>query len=264
MSTEKQIVGETTALSLEAIRDWLIKTTRTFIEFAIVLSLLCLALFIINFLHLPLYVSLLIVFVISAVLFIMLIKIAIENIVYHHLKKSIWGQFVVYLVGVVISAQSYLWAANEINRIFLVNPNALALTLTSLTAVQFLKYTIIALLSSYFIAIGLYFYYRYAGGKTLEANPIDNAKPLSKKVMLGVVFVIITMLCLLTIGKVSKYSDVIIQAFALKVDFSRYSTCTGKDFESIEGVLFLSASDILVAKEIAPMRWEFKKVKCEP
>ena len=82
--------------------------------------------------------------------------------------------------------------------------------------------------------------------------------------MLGVVFVIITMLCLLTIGKVSKYSDVIIQAFALKVDFSRYSTCTGKDFESIEGVLFLSASDILVAKEIAPMRWEFKKVKCEP
>ena len=159
MSTEKQIVGETTALSIEAIRDWLIKTTRTFIEFAIVLSVLCLALFVINFLHLPLYASLLIVFAISTVLFIMLIKIAIENIVYQYVKKSIWGQVVVYLIGVVISAQSYLWAANEINRIFLVNPNALALTLTSLTAIQFLKYTIIALLSSYFIAIGLYFYY---------------------------------------------------------------------------------------------------------
>ena len=264
MSTDERKSSDTPALSLDAIRDWLIKTTRTFIEFAIVLSLLCLALFVINFLHLPLYASLLIVFAISAVLFIMLIKIAIENIVYQHLKKSIWGQVVVYLVGVVISAQSYLWAANEINRIFLVNPNALALTLTSLTAIQFLKYTIIALLSSYFIAIGLYFYYKYAEGKTVKADLSGDAKPLSKKVMLGVVFVITVMLCLLTIGKVTKYSDVIIQAFALKVDFSSYSTCIGADFEDIEGVLFLSASDILVAKEVAPMQWVFKKVKCEP
>lgn len=264
MNTDKPKSTDTTELSLAAVRDWLIKTTKTFIEFAIVLSILCLGLFGISFLNLPLYVSLLIVFIICAALFIMLIMIAIENIVYQYLKKSIWGQIVVYLLGVIISAQSYLWAANEINRIFLVNPNALALTLTSLTAIQFLKYTIIALLSSYFIAIGLYFYYKYIGGKAVKDNVSGDAKPLSKKVMLGVVFVITIMACLLTIGKVSKYSEVIIQAFALQVDFSSYSTCKGKDFENIDGVLFLSASDILVAKEIEPMKWEFNKVKCEP
>ena len=264
MSTEKQTPKDTPALSINAIRDWLIKTTRTFIEFAIVLSILCLALFVINFFHLPLYVSLLIVFAISAVLFIMLIKIAIENIVYQHFKKSIWGQVVVYLLGILISAESYLWAANEINRIFLVNPNALALTLTSLTAVQFFKYAILALLSSYFIAIGLYFYYKYADDKAIKATLNSDTKPLTKKVILGVIFVITIALCLSSIGKVTKYSDIIIQAFALKVDFSSYSTCTGDNFDNIEGVLFLSASDILVAKEIAPMQWEFKKVKCEP
>ena len=175
-----------------------------------------------------------------------------------------WGQVVVYLLGLVISGQSYLWAANEINRIFLVNPNALALTLTSLTAIQFLKYTIIALLGSYFIAIGLYFYYKHANSKALNDKVGGDSKPLSKKVVLGVIFGITIALCLLSIGKVTKYSDVIIQAFALKVDFSSYSTCTGDDFDNIEGVLFLSASDILVAKETAPMQWEYKKVKCEP
>ena len=263
MSTDKQTSKETPALSLETIRDWLIKTTRTFIEFAIVLSLLCLALFVIDFLHLPLYISLLIIFTIFVVLFIMLIKIAIENIVYQHFKKSIWGQVVVYLLGVVISAQSYLWAANEINRIFLVNPNALALTLTSLTAIQFLKYTIIALLSSYFIGIGLYFYYKCVSDKAIKNNPSGNAKSLTKKMILGVIFVITIALCL-SMDKVTRYSDVIIQAFALKVDFSSYANCKGSEFDNIEGVLFLSASDVLVAKRTAPMQWQFKQVKCEP
>ena len=264
MSTDKQTSKDIPALSLETIRDWLIKTTRTFIEFAIVLSLLCLALFVIDFLHLPLYASLSIVFIISAALFILLIKIAIENIVYQHFKKSIWGQVVVYLLGVVISAQSYLWAANEINRIFLVNPNALALTLTSLTAIQFLKYTIIALLSSYFIGIGLYFYYKCVSDKAIKNNPSGNAKSLTKKMILGVIFVITVALCLLSMDKVTRYSDVIIQAFALKVDFSSYANCKGSEFDNIEGVLFLSASDVLVAKRTAPMQWQFKQVKCEP
>lgn len=250
--------------NIDDIREWLIRTTKTFTIFAFVLSGLCLTLILTNVLHLPIYVSYLIVFVISAVLFMLLIKIAIENIVYKYLKKSIWGQVIVYLLGVIISAQSYLWAANEINRIFLVNPNALALTLTSLTAIQFFKYTIIVLLGSYFIAIGLYFFYRYFEDETVQNASIGHPKQLSKKVTLGALFVITVVVCLLTVGKISKYSDVIIQAFALKVDFSSYSTCTGEDFNDIDGVIFLSASDILVAKKMKSMTWEFKKVSCEP
>ena len=65
-------------------------------------------------------------------------------------------------------------------------------------------------------------------------------------------------------SNISKYSDALIQAFALKIDFYSHSTCTGDDFEDIEGVLFLSASDILVAKKVGSMAWAFKKVKCEP
>ena len=250
--------------AIDKIRDWLVRTTRTFTKFAFILTGLILALFITNFLHLSIYLSYLIVFAIAAVLFIMLIMIAIENIVYRHLKKSIWGQVVVYLLGILISAQSYLWAANEINRIFLVNPGALALTLTSLTAVQVFKYTIIALLSSYFIAIGWYFFYKYSNSKATDNVPISDPKQLSKKVILGALFVITVMVCLLVVGRITKHGDVMIQAFALKVDFSSYYTCTGEDFEDIEGVLFLSASDILVAKKVEPMMWEFKKVKCEP
>lgn len=264
MSTEKQRFTATPELSSEVIRSWLIKTTKTFTTFAFILSGLCLTLFVINFLHLPLYVSYAIVFAISAILFILLIRIAIENIVYQYLKKSIWGQVVVYLLGIIISLQSYLWAANEINRIFLVNPNAFALTLTSLTAIQFFKYAIIALLSSYFIAIGLYFFYRHFDDKTIDDNSASAPRPLSKKVILGVMFVITLMVCLLAVGKVTKYSDVIIQAFALKVDFSSYSICTGDDFEGVDGVLFLSASDILVAKKTDLRQWEFKQVKCVP
>tara|TARA_R100000935_G_scaffold419_1_gene1312 strand:+ start:1656 stop:1802 length:147 start_codon:yes stop_codon:yes gene_type:complete len=45
---------------------------------------------------------------------------------------------------------------------------------------------------------------------------------------------------------------------------SNHYTCTGDDFKNIEGILFLSANDILVAKKVSAMEWEFKQVKCEP
>ena len=86
---------------------------------------------------------------------------------------------------------------------------------------------------------------------------------MSKKVLSGIAFVFIIGISLIAASNISKYSDALIQAFALKIDFYSYSTCTGNDFEDIEGVLFLSASDILVAKKVSSMQWAFKKVKCE-
>ncbi|MBU5615545.1 hypothetical protein KPY62_00220 [Psychrobacter sp. TAE2020] len=271
-------------VNLNSIRDWLIRTTQIFAKFAIILIALALALLLANALNRPLYISYLIVGMIAAVLFIMLIMIAIENIVYRYLKNSVCGQIIIYLLVALMSVSSYLWATGEINRIFQVNPSNLALTSTLLTAIEFFKYCIIILLSSYFIAIGLYFLYRDSDNQA--ANNVDNSdvsngnagksnvdatsatnqstKKLTSKLLSGVLFALTVMLCLLAVGRISKYSDVMIQAFAVNIDFYSYHTCTGKDFENIEGVLFLSASDILVAKKTGAMTWQFNKVKCEP
>lgn len=271
-------------VNLNSIRDWLIRTTQIFAKFAIILIAFALALLLANALNRPLYISYLIVGMIAAVLFIMLIMIAIENIVYRYLKNSVCGQIIIYLLVALMSVSSYLWATGEINRIFQVNPSNLALTSTLLTAIEFFKCCIIILLSSYFIAIGLYFLYRDSDNQA--ANNVDNSdvsngnagksnvdatsatnqstKKLTSKLLSGVLFALTVMLCLLAVGRISKYSDVMIQAFAVNIDFYSYHTCTGKDFENIEGVLFLSASDILVAKKTGAMTWQFNKVKCEP
>ncbi|WP_218689720.1 hypothetical protein [Psychrobacter sp. BF1] len=276
-------------VNLDSIRDWLIRTTQIFAKFAIILIALALALLLANALNRPLYISYLIVGMIAAVLFIMLIMIAIENIVYQYLKNSVCGQIIIYLLVALMSVSSYLWATGEINRIFQVNPSNLALTSTLLTAIEFFKYSIITLLSGYFIAIGLYFLYRDSDNQA--PNSADNSavsngnaashnvsngnidatsatnqstKKLTSKLLSGVLFALTVMLCLLAVGRISKYSDVMIQAFAVNIDFYSYHTCTGKDFENIEGVLFLSASDMLVAKKTGAMSWQFNKVKCEP
>ncbi|TXD98034.1 hypothetical protein ES754_03530 [Psychrobacter frigidicola] len=261
---KKATVTSETKINIDTIREWLIRTTRMFARFALILAVLGTALVSSIRLHLPFYLSYAIVLIISAVLFIMLVIISIENIVYKYLKKSIWGQIVIYLLVALISALSYLWAIGEINRIFLVDASNLALTSTLLTAIQFFKYAVMALLSSYFIAIGLYFFYRKSDSKVINSASTSDSKQLNKKIIPGVLFVVTVVACLLSVGKISKYSDTMIQAFALKVDFYSYHTCTGADFKDIEGVLFLSASDILVAKKVEPMTWEFKKVKCEP
>ncbi|MFZ2552993.1 hypothetical protein, partial [Psychrobacter urativorans] len=160
-------------VNLNSIRDWLIRTTQIFAKFAIILIALALALLLANALNRPLYISYLIVGMIAAVLFIMLIMIAIENIVYQYLKNSVCGQIIIYLLVALMSVSSYLWATGEINRIFQVNPSNLALTSTLLTAIEFFKYSIITLLSGYFIAIGLYFLYRNSDNQA--TNSTDNS-----------------------------------------------------------------------------------------
>ncbi|WP_352337619.1 hypothetical protein [Psychrobacter sp. 16-MNA-CIBAN-0192] len=261
-STEKRVTGNN-KVTINTIREWLIHTTQLFARFAIILAGLGVALFVSVIAHLPVYVSYAIVLLVAAVLFIMIIMISIENIVYKTLKKSIWGQIVLYLLVAFISAQSYLWSIGEINRIFLVDPSNLALTSTALTAIQFFKYAIMALLSSYFIAIGLYFFYQFSENVAMPSVAQYEARTFRKKIGSGAFFVLTVTICLLVAGHLSKYSDGIVQDFAVKIDFYGHYTCTGADFNNIEGVLFLSASDILVAKKIES-EWIFKKVRCEP
>ena len=258
MSIDEKTPVETPKVTIDAVREWLIQTTRLFAKFAIILLIVGSGLILSFALHLPLYVSYSLVLLIAAVLFIMLIMVSIKNIVYLYLKTSVWGQIVLYLLVGLLSARAYLWAIREVNRIFLVDPSNLALTTSVLTGIFFFKYAIMALLGSYLIAIGLYFYI-----KQIDKSAINNRQPLGKKVLSGIAFVFITSISLVAAGNVSRYSDVLIQAFALKIDFYSHYTCTGEDFQNIEGVLFLSASDVLVAKEIESMKWAFKKVKCE-
>lgn len=258
MSIDEKKPVETPKVTIDAVREWLIQTTRLFAKFAMILLTLGSALVVSFALHLPLYVSYSLVLLVAAVLFIMLIMVSIKNIVYLYLKTSVWGQIVLYLLVGLLSARAYLWAIGEVNRIFLVDPSNLALTTSVLTGIFFFKYAIMALLGSYLIAIGLYFYI-----KQTDKSATNNRQFLGKKVLSGIAFVLITSISLVAAGNVSRYSDVLIQAFALKIDFYSHYTCTGEDFQNIEGVLFLSASDVLVAKEIEPMTWVFKKVKCE-
>lgn len=258
MSIDEQKTLDTSKVTVDTVRDWLIQTTQLFAKFAIILIILGSALIVSFMLHLPPYVSYTLVLLIAAVLFIMLIVVSIKNIVYLYLKSSIWGQIVLYLLVALISARAYLWAVGEVNRIFLVDPSNLALTTSVLTGIAFFKHAIMALLGSYLIAIGLYFYIEQT-----EKLAINNRQPLDKKILSGIAFVFIISMSLFVAGHISKNSDVLIQALALKIDFYSHYTCTGEDFQDIEGVLFLSASDILVAKKVSSMQWAFKKVKCE-
>ncbi|MDE4454157.1 hypothetical protein [Psychrobacter sp. DAB_AL62B] len=259
MSIDDKKPADTSKVTVDAVREWLIQTTRLFAKFAIILLILGGALLLSFALHLPIYVSYSLVLLIAAVLFIMLIMVSIKNIVYLYLKTSIWGQIVLYLLVALISAHAYLYAIGEVNRIFLVDPSNLALTTSVLTGIVFFKYAIMALLGSYLIAIGLYFYI-----KQTDKSAVNNRQPLGKKMLTGIAFVFITSISLVTAGHISKYSDALIKAFALKIDFYSHYTCTGDDFRDVEGVLFLSASDILVAKKVDSMEWKFKNVKCEP
>ena len=259
MSIDEQKTLDTSKVTVDAVGEWLTQTTRLFAKFAIMLIILGGALVLSFALHLPLYVPYSLILLIAAVLFIMLIMVSIKNIVYLYLKTSIWGQIVLYLLVALLSARAYLYAIGEINRIFLVDPSNLALTTSVLTGIVFFKYAIMALLGSYLIAIGLYFYI-----KQTDKSAINNRQPLGKKLLSGIAFVFIMGISLVTAGHISKNSDALIQALALKVDFYSHYTCTGEDFQDIEGVLFLSASDILVVKKVGVMEWEFKKVNCEP
>lgn len=259
MNSNEQKMLDTPKVTVDAVREWLIQTTRLFAKFAIMLLIIGSALALSIALRLPPYMSYSLILMVAAVLFIMLIMVSIKNIVYLYLKSRIWGQIVVYLLVALLSARAYLWAIGEVNRIFLVDPSNLALTTSVLTGIMFFKYAIMALLGSYLIAIGLYFYI-----KQTDRSALDNRQPLSKKVLSGSAFVFIIGISLVAASNISKYSDALIQAFALKIDFYAHYTCTGDDFKNIDGVLFLSASDILVAKKTAPMQWQYKKVKCEP
>ncbi|MEN2751151.1 hypothetical protein AAIR29_05825 [Psychrobacter sp. FBL11] len=254
-----------TPISLDAIRTWLIATTRLFARFAAILIVLAGALIASFLLHLPLIVSYGLILSISAVLFIMLIMMSIKNIVYLYLKSSVWGQIVLYLLVALISARSYLWAIGAINRIFLVDPSNLALTTTVLTAIVFFRYAVMILLATYLLAIGLYFYVRQKDGAQNSDRQKLATKILAKKLYAGAAFVVIVGLSVIAAGNISKYSDQMIQAFAIHIDFYTHHACINDDkgMKDSDGILFLSARDILVAKKAGPMQWQYQHVRCQ-
>ena len=141
----------------EQIKQWIGRTTIMLARFALLLGLLLSALWIASLINAPNIIEHLLGLAVFIVLFVMVVMLSIDNFVYRYLKASVWGQIVLYSLVALVSSQSYLWAAGEVNRIFKVDPSVLGLTLTSMTALRFFEYTVAALLGSYGIAICFYF-----------------------------------------------------------------------------------------------------------
>lgn len=266
MSINEPQSTESQDITLVELKEWLIQTTQLFAKFAIILIFLGSALAFNIVMHLSLVVSYALIIIIGAVLFIMIILFSTKNIVHHYLKTSTWGRILTYLLVALINGLSYLWAIGEINRLFLVDPSNLALTTTALTATQSFRYTTIVLLISYLAAVGIYVYFSQKDSVAagIRQKSINHRQKLRMKLFAGMIFVSIVISSMIALDNFPKYRDQMIQIFAVNIDFYNYHTCTGDGFKNIDGILFLSASEVLVAKKTEPMTWQFKKLRCEP
>ena len=253
----------------EQIKQWIGRTTIMLARFALLLGLLFSALWIASLINAPSIMEHLLGLAVFIVLFVMVVMLSIDNFVYRYLKASVWGQIVLYSLMALVSSQSYLWAAAEVNRIFKINPSVLGLTLTSMTALRFFEYTVVALLGSYGFAICFYFFTN-ALAKLVKQSGIKQdwlgemgQKLLFSWLLMASIGIGIALEQTLAILKRPVVGDELIQSLAVKIDFNQYHTCQGPDFDRVEGVAFLSASDILTAKQTATGDWQFDKVKCD-
>lgn len=244
----------------KASKQWLVQANKTLAKFLLALILLYTCLFGLNAWSLPPNVSYLILVAIFLLLFVMVILLARDSALYNYCKKSTWGQVAAYIFVAVLSTVSYLWAAGEVNRLFLVNPSNLALTLTFLAAKRFFEYAVIALLASYVLTIGVAI---LSGLFSSVSSRHQTIAALSKPLVLAALLLLSIGVIGIAAERVSELNDGLVQSLAVKVDFSQYHTCKGDDFDDIDGVLFLSAADILVAKQTAHLTWQFKKVHCK-
>lgn len=258
------------AFQTKSLKTWVINTSKKLVKFALLFILLALSLRVSEAINAPpvvIYLVLLAIFVLS---FVMVVMLSIDNFVYRYLKSSVWGQIVLYSLVALVSSQSYIWAAAEVNRIFKVDPGVLGLTLTSMTALRFFEYTIAALLGSYGFAVCLYLLstglrqWRYS-------NHLSNQykqNKVSENILAGLLLIVSIGVGVIMMHKVSLLQtpiveDNLIQRFAVAVDFNLYHRCQAEGFRDAEAVVFLSASDILTAKQTATGDWQFDKVKCD-
>lgn len=262
--------SEASAFQTKSLKKWLIHTSKKLVKFALLFVLLMLSLIITESISVPsviIYLHLLAIFVLA---FVMVVMLSIDNFVYRYLKASVWGQIVLYSLVALMSSQSYLWATAEVNRIFKVDPGVLGLTLTSMTALRFFEYTVAALLGSYAFAICLYllsFFLRQLTVRQASLAPIIS-KTVTETVFSGMLLVVSISVGVLLMHKVSLLQTPIvedkwIQRFAVAVDFNQYHRCQAADVKNAEAVVFLSASDILTAKQTVSGDWQFAKVKCD-
>lgn len=258
------------AFQTKSLKKWVINTSKKLVKFALLFVLLMLSLIITESINLPsviIYLHLLAIFVLA---FVMVVMLSIDNFVYRYLKASVWGQIVLYSLVALVSSQSYLWAAAEVNRIFKVDPGVLGLTLTSMTALRFFEYTVVALLSSYGFAICLYLLStllrQWRGSKHYLS--LFSQNKVGENMLAGLLLIVSIGVGVVMMHKVSLLQTTIledkwIQQFAIAVDFNQYHRCQADGFKDAEAVVFLSASDILTAKQTASGDWQFDKLKCD-
>jgi hypothetical protein len=248
-----------------SLKDWLASTNKTLAKFVGALIVLGICLLSLKIFNLPISVAYVILLALFIVFFVMVILLSIENSVVKYLKESIWGQLVLYILVAVLSTLAYLWAAGEVNRLFLVNPNNLALTLTAIAAKRFFEYAIIALIVSYVLAMCLHLLAVVANKADLKHQELKyQSIKASGKELLSFLLLMLSIGVIGTlVGRISQIDDGLLQTVAVDIDFNKYHTCTGDEFKDSDGVLFLSANQILVAKNTGNLEWQFTKVPCE-
>lgn len=261
---------EAGALQTKSLKEWVVNTSKKLVKFALLFILLALSLRVtqaMNASPVIIYLLLLAIFILS---FVMVVMLSFDNFVYRYLKSSVWGQIVLYSLVALVSSQSYLWAAAEVNRIFQVDPGVLGLTLTSMTALRFFEYTVVALLGSYGFAICLNFLStllrQWRGSKHYLS--LFSQNKVGENMLAGLLLIVSIGVGVVMMNKVSLLQtpiveDKLIQQFAVAVDFNQYHRCYAEDFRNAEAVVFLSASDILTAKQTANGDWQFDKVTCD-
>lgn len=256
-------------ITIENIGQWIGHTTRLLVRFAFLLILLMSALGLAQFFQTPKVVEHLLGMAVFVVLFVMVVMLSIDHFIYRILKASVWGQIVLYSLVALVSSQSYLWAAGEVNRIFKVDPSVLGLTLTSMTALRFFEYTVAAILGSYGFALCFYFIIqalkKLVNQSSNKHSWLDTKgqKLLFSLLLMASIGSGIALMQKLSILNRPIIGDDLIKSLAVKIDFNQYHTCRGLEFNGVEAVAFLSANDLLTAKRRSDGRLQFAKVRCD-
>ncbi|MDA8681259.1 hypothetical protein N9M08_01850 [Porticoccaceae bacterium] len=245
---------------LRDFNDWISKAREKHSRFLYTLIAVYCALFLALYVQAPKAIILMLLLATLFIPFAMVVMILTENRVYLFLKDKLWGKAVIWILITLYSAMAYIWAAGEVNRIFVEAPGNFPWAVSILTVVYFFKNIILALMGSY--ATFLLFYVNFWVIDALLISYKD-FKDLSKRVVAGSMLAFGVGLSIGSSGFLTKNSDDLVKVVAVKADFNQHHSCSNPMLAAVSGVVFLPQGYVLAAKPLPMGGWRFEKVKCK-
>jgi hypothetical protein len=248
--------------TITTVKNWLIQTKSSVTKFLAALLIAYIFLILSIVFQWPISTLLLAASTTLLIPFGMIVMLATSNPIYENLYSSHWGKAVLGIIGFLYVALSCVWAAGEVNRIFVDAPGNLPWTISALAAVYFFKNIVLV-----FAAAVIFITLIYSTYWIVDAFIINykSAAVLLKRFVFGVLFVLSIGLISGTAGFVTVKSDDIAILIAVNADFSSKHQCKGEIFDNSKGVLFLTSGEVLIAKHSkvnGKTVWEFPKNKC--